>query len=178
MPPPTHLLRFAAHDAWANTRLLAALAELPAPPAIAIREMAHILGAHETWLARIEGRAPVTAIWPDLPLKALIPLAAAIETQNRAVVERLDQNDLDRLINYTNSAGVSFATPLGDILIHVALHSQYHRGKVNVALRDAGYPPVPTDYIAFARGVAAATSDPRETDMPSARRERWRSTEL
>ncbi len=159
MPAPAHLLSFAAHDSWANALILTALGNLPAPPPVAVREMAHVLGAHETWLARIEGRVPLTPVWPDLPLEALPPLAAASERRHRAMIDRLTQADLERAVPYTNSAGVSFTTALGDILIHVALHAQYHRGKVNVALREAGFAPVPTDYIIFVRGTADVTKD-------------------
>lgn len=159
MPPPAHLLSFVAHDSWANALILTALGELPTPPAGAVREMAHVLGAHKTWLARIEGRVPLTPVWPDLPLEALTPIASANESCHRAFLDRLTEADLDHPVQYANSAGVSFTTALGDILNHVALHAQYHRGKVNVALREAGLMPVPTDYIVFVRGVAAATTD-------------------
>lgn len=36
------------------------------------------------------------------------------------------------------------------------MHGQYHRGKVNLLLRQADRTPAPTDYIAFVRGVPAA----------------------
>jgi uncharacterized damage-inducible protein DinB len=39
----------------------------------------------------------------------------------------------------------------------VALHGAYHRGQIAAALRGAGAVPEPTDFIAFARGSAAAT---------------------
>ncbi|MFQ5740386.1 MAG: DinB family protein [Acidobacteriota bacterium] len=34
---------------------------------------------------------------------------------------------------------------------------QYHRGKVNLLLRQAGHAPAATDFIAFVRGAPAAT---------------------
>ena len=64
---------------------------------------------------------------------------------------------LDTRVAYTNSAGQAFETPVGEILVHVALHGQYHRGKVNLLLRSAGFDPAPTDYIAWVRGAPAAT---------------------
>jgi len=60
-------------------------------------------------------------------------------------------------VTYTNSAKREFSTALGDILVHVALHGQYHRGKVNLLLRENGLEPVPADFIAFVRGAPAAT---------------------
>jgi hypothetical protein len=50
----------------------------------------------------------------------------------------------------------------------VVLHGQYHRGKVNLLLRQEGEQPAPTDYIAFVRGVPAAVTvpEPLSTHMP------------
>jgi uncharacterized damage-inducible protein DinB len=62
-----------------------------------------------------------------------------------------------RRVTYRNSAGREFASPVEDILLHVALHGAYHRGQIAAALRGAGAVPEPTDFIAFARGSAAAT---------------------
>jgi uncharacterized damage-inducible protein DinB len=64
-------------------------------------------------------------------------------------------------VTYVNSAGREFDTVVGDILLHVALHGQYHRGKVTLMLRQAGLTPAPTDFIAFVRGAPAAT-DPAD----------------
>lgn len=38
---------------------------------------------------------------------------------------------------------------LGETLLQVALHSTYHRGQVNVRLREVGIEPPLTDYIAW-----------------------------
>ncbi|MHB1224279.1 MAG: DinB family protein [Gemmatimonadaceae bacterium] len=153
-----HLRRLSAHDDWADARILGALRQLPAPPPAAMREFAHVLGAREVWLARIEGRVPLVPVWPDLPLTELASLADGNSRRHRALLDRLTEADLRAPVSYTNSAGIAFVTPLDDILLHVAMHGQYHRGKVNLALRDAGLPPVPTDYIAFVRGAPAATT--------------------
>ncbi|HYJ78559.1 MAG TPA: DinB family protein [Longimicrobiaceae bacterium] len=72
-------------------------------------------------------------------------------------VAPLQKLDLDREVPYINSAGQGFQSTIGDILLHVALHGAYHRGQVAAAVRARGGAPVPTDYIAFVRGVPAAT---------------------
>jgi uncharacterized damage-inducible protein DinB len=38
------------------------------------------------------------------------------------------------------------------------LHGQYHRGKINVLLRQSGAEPVLVDYIGYVRGAAAAVT--------------------
>ena len=161
-----------AHLAWADETLLDALRAGSIPEA-AVREYAHILGAEEVWLARLEhrpSRTPVwpslpldevkTPVWPDLPFEQVASLAAALRQDYRGFLERLDDRALERVVAYTNTAGKSFENSIQDILLHVALHGQYHRGKVNLLLRQGGHPPAPTDYIAYIRGVPAARTDP------------------
>ena len=152
------LARLRDHAEWADRVLLNALQATSKAPADAVREYAHVLGAAEVWLARLERRPARAAVWPSLTLAELDELVGAVHAGYAKYVAALDEPGAERMIAYTNSAGQSFETSVKDILLHVALHGQYHRGKVNLLLRQAGLLPAPTDYIAFVRGVPAATT--------------------
>lgn len=141
-----------AHIAWADETLLRAL-EAGTPSPEILREYAHILGADEIWLARLQQRASRTPVWPTLPLDEVTTLAQTLHQDYRTFLATLNQQRLEQVIAYTNTAGSSFENSIRDILIHVALHAQYHRGKVNLLLRQAGMAPASTDYIAFLREV-------------------------
>lgn len=145
------------HLAWADAEVARAV-RAPDAPADAVREYAHVAGAEETWLSRIEGRPSRAAVWPELGAADAADLASTTGDGFRKLIDRLDAGALDAPVKYTNSAGKSFATPLGDILLHVALHGQYHRGKVNQILRQSGKEPAPVDFISFVRGVPAAVT--------------------
>ena len=151
----TTITKLWAHLEWADGILLEALRAGPAPEE-AVREYAHILGAEEVWLARMEQRPSRTTVWPDVPVEQLESLAGMVHDGYRSFVGGLDGAALESVVAYTNSAGLSFENRVQDILLLVALHGQYHRGKVNLILRQAGQPPAPTDYIAYVRGAAAA----------------------
>jgi uncharacterized damage-inducible protein DinB len=84
-------------------------------------------------------------------------LAEANASRFEAVLDRLSGLELDGEVTYVNSAGQEFRSTRRDMLLHVALHGCYHRGQVALLLREAGAVPEPTDYIAFVRGVPAAT---------------------
>lgn len=116
--------------------------------------------ARWTWLARIEGRASRSAIWPALSPPEAADLAARLRADYTRLFDALTEERLAEPVSYTNSAGQAFTTPLGDILLHVVLHAQYHRGKVNVLLRQGGQAPVPADFITFVRGAPAAGQGP------------------
>jgi uncharacterized damage-inducible protein DinB len=148
--------RLAAHARWADTALLAGLRSHPDVPADVLREFAHVLGATEVWLSRLEQRAARAVVWPTLSLAEAHALAESVHAGWAAYLQTLREDLLDEPVPYTNTAGQAFRTPIAEILLQMALHGQYHRGKINLLLRQAGLTPVPTDYIAFARGVPAA----------------------
>ena len=150
------LRRMWDHAVWADAELRRALEAAPAPPADALREYAHVLGADEVWLARLEGRAPELRVWPDVAVAEYAAWGTRLAEGYRAYLARIDERELIRVVAYTTSSGLALETAVGDILAHVALHAQYHRGKINLLLRQSGGDPAPTDFIAFARGVPAA----------------------
>ena len=82
---------------------------------------------------------------------------AQMHTGYADFLSRCNLEDAARVVTYTNSTGRAFTSTVQEILTHVALHAQYHRGKVNLLLRQAGIEPAPADYIAWVRGVPAAT---------------------
>jgi uncharacterized damage-inducible protein DinB len=49
--------------------------------------------------------------------------------------------------------GTYFETQLEQMLIHLSLHGEHHRGQVARIVRDAGGVPAVTDFISFTREV-------------------------
>jgi uncharacterized damage-inducible protein DinB len=151
-----HIRSLLDHMAWADDRVLESLRQ-PAVPQRALDLYAHVLGAEHVWLARLEQRAPAVAVWPAMTLEECERLARENRDAFRGYADRLTSDDLRRPVHYRNSAGQEFDSAIEDILVHVAMHGSYHRGQVALLVRDAGAEPQPTDYIAFVRGVSAAT---------------------
>jgi uncharacterized damage-inducible protein DinB len=108
--------------------------------------MGHIIGAEYLWLSRIESRPAELAVWPDLPI-------AECGRRLHDLAERLMKTVGDRShclsedVAYTNSKGETWSSTVEDILIHVTIHSAYHRGQIASDLRAAGQEPAYTDYI-------------------------------
>jgi uncharacterized damage-inducible protein DinB len=148
-----HLRRLGAHGAWADARLLTAAQAASGDIATVVRELAHVRGAQETWLARIEGRPPTLEVWPGLTLDELANVGPTIDAQLTQALASLTPELLTAEIRYTTGAGHRSATPLGEILLHLLLHGQYHRGKANAALRHLGARAVGVDYIAWLRAA-------------------------
>lgn len=141
------------HLVWADLRTAAAIETLDDPPAELLRVWAHLLAAEATWLARIEGRTPEVAIWPELTLAE----SRALMGRNHAAIAHLadaDAAEHRRLVNYRNSRGEAFRQGVGEILHHVAMHGMYHRGQVALEVRRLGGEPQATDLILYLRSDA------------------------
>lgn len=146
-----HLRRLVEHLDWADLQVLGALREARNAAPASFRLYSHVLGAEHTWLARISGRDPGVAVWPDLSLDECETLARENAAELRRVVGAMMPDDRAKPIVYRNTAGKEFTTALEDILLHVCLHGAYHRGQIAAVVREGGDEPRATDYIVFAR---------------------------
>jgi uncharacterized damage-inducible protein DinB len=165
-----HLERLFEHMVWADRRVLAGLRSNGGSDPRALEYYAHVLGAEHIWFVRIAGREREFAVWPPAPsLDDCAALAERNRSDYAALLGGMHDGDGDREIAYRNSAGDFFVSRLEDILLHVALHGAYHRGQVSLMVRQSGGEPVPTDYIAFVRGAAAATRKDAHASDPGPR---------
>ncbi|MNW32258.1 DinB family protein [compost metagenome] len=142
------------HMEWANLRLLEALrvAE-PAEASKAVILFRHVLQAESIWLTRLQGRSSKgIAIWVhETDLDACEQLTRINREGFQALLGALSGDALDQPVEYGSQNGTPHKTSIRDILIHIALHGQYHRGQVNAALRTDGFEPAPLDYILYSR---------------------------
>jgi uncharacterized damage-inducible protein DinB len=145
------------HSTWADDELFRALTGAPASLDHVWREYQHILGAEEIWLSRLEQRGSRVGVWPTLSRDEAGALRQTLTNDYATFLLRLSDSSLEHSVSYTTSDGRPFTNVVGDILAHVAMHGQYHRGKVNLLLRQAEVAPAPVDYITFIRGAPTAT---------------------
>jgi uncharacterized damage-inducible protein DinB len=143
--------RLIDHMRWADSLVADALERDVPPEPEALRLFAHIASVEHLWYSRIEARAPVHAVWPSFTIDGARSLAAEHADLFAALLADGTEAALARTVAYRNSAGLEFASAVGDIITHVAMHGSYHRGQIARQLRRAGRVPPYTDYIQFTR---------------------------
>lgn len=124
----------ARHDAELKTRLL------------------HMHGAQRVWLGRWQGLQmpwPKDGDYPDL--EALRHFAAACHAAQRAYLPTLQDGDLEKVLAFTTFDGAEVHQKLGDTLLQLPLHSQYHRGQNALRLKALGAKTPGTDYALWTR---------------------------
>jgi uncharacterized damage-inducible protein DinB len=143
----SHLERLFAYDHWANREVLAALQKLEKPPGRSIQLLAHVISAQRLWFERLTVHPQTLPVWPSLSLAQCDEEAVDIYRRYQGYLQERDHAALSEQVAYTNSAGESFTNQVGDILMHVIMHSAYHRGQIAADMRAAGFQPVLTDFI-------------------------------
>jgi uncharacterized damage-inducible protein DinB len=143
----SHLQRLFAYDHWANKEVLASLRKIEMPPARSISLLAHILSAERLWLERIEAHPQTLPVWPDFSLQQCENETDDSLRQYERFLRGKDDDAFAEKVTYTNSKGERFTSKVQDILMHVIMHSVYHRGQIALDMRAAGFEPAYTDFI-------------------------------
>src|SRR5262249_9196293 len=137
------------YDHWANRECLTVLgASNPGPPK-GIRLIAHTLSAQNLWLERLLGQQQTIAVWPEATINDCEALAEKMSLAWKNYLSSRPGMDFE--IKYRNSKGEPWSSRVEDVLIHVLMHSTYHRGQVALEMRAAGNQPAYTDFIHVVR---------------------------
>jgi uncharacterized damage-inducible protein DinB len=158
----TDIRQLYAYTEWANERILESIRGLSEDQLTRTLEssfptiratMAHIVMAEWVWLQRWKGVSP-TAVpeWArDAALETIEENLHAIEAERAALIASLDDDALQRELSYRKIDGTPHVHRIGDLMLHVANHSTYHRGQLTTMLRQVGAKPPSTDLIVYLR---------------------------
>jgi uncharacterized damage-inducible protein DinB len=142
-----YIHRLFSYDRWANKETAKGLSNVQTPPAHSIRLLAHIVSAELLWLERLRQQKQTHPVWPEFSLKQCEQEVGAAGELWTAYLASIREDDLSGSVAYKNTKGETFTSQTQDILMHVILHSAYHRGQIAADMRAAGVTPAYTDFI-------------------------------
>lgn len=173
MSIPSHFTMMAGYNAWMNANLYESAGKL-APEELArergaffgslLGTLNHLIVADTIWLKRFaEHPAKPAALEPvrALPMPAALnqvlftglgELAARRKLLDTAITDwtaALTQADLDLVLHYTNTRGVSSQKRMSMLLTHFFNHQTHHRGQASTLLFQAGQDIGATDLLAL-----------------------------
>lgn len=123
----------ARYDQWAALRICETAmnaGEIPERFAVLI---SHVLAAQTIWLDRMEGKTASGDVWPLYPKETW---AERINGNSERLFAFISScADFNRTIDYTNTQGKAFRNSVNQILSHLFMHGQYHRGQMMQLLR-------------------------------------------
>lgn len=142
-----HYQRLFAYNAWANREAVAAIRAMREPAARAMKILAHVAAAEWLWFTRVRKEPQRMAVWPDLSAEECGSALDEIARAWNAFLKTRTPDGLRDPVSYTNSKGEPWRNTVEDVLLHVVMHSGYHRGQIASELRAAGVDPPYTDFI-------------------------------
>ncbi len=125
---------------------------------------AHSCAARELWLRRIDPETPkpdegAVDLFPEsVYADELRPLLDRVARYWDGYAARVEagpgwEAEAERIIEYKSTEGKPWANSVGEILLHLFAHGQYHRGQIALLLGRLGVKSPPTDYIIRARNA-------------------------
>lgn len=140
-----NLIRYTAvADALIIDTFLRSDKELPE----ACNLFSHILNAQHIWVSRINGVPPKYRPWDQQQISSFTEL----HNNNIAgITQAFVTGNIERIVQYHTFAGDALEDSVGDMLLHVANHSTYHRAQVASSFRRNGIEPPATDFIHLKR---------------------------
>jgi len=142
-----YLRKLFTYDTWANREVVRALADAGKAPQRSVKLMGHVVSAEWLWLFRIIHEPQKYGVWEDMTLEDLKNSTDELAQVWVNFFEELKADSLNKNVSYKNSKGEQWSNNLQDILMHVVMHSAYHRGQVAADMRAHGLTPVYTDFI-------------------------------
>ena len=143
-----HYRRLLAYDDWANREVAKALrVSLATPPSRSLSLLGHIIGAEWLWLVRLGAPAAQAVVWPSLTLDECQAELGRLHPAWERYLGALSTEGLAIAVTYVNSKGEQWSSRVADILMHVVVHSAYHRGQIAGEVRATGNTPAYTDFI-------------------------------
>ena len=168
----TYFIKLADYNAWANQRLYHACGALRVNEYMRERASSfgslhatlnHILVVDRIWVARIEGQTAPNLRLDQILYGDLLGLKVARVAEDeriRIMAAGLSETRLDQPLEYRNSRGDRFETPLRLVLGHLFNHQTHHRGQAHGLLSQTEVPPPALDLIAFAGQDLVKTTHP------------------
>jgi uncharacterized damage-inducible protein DinB len=151
------------YAAWANDRLYEALADLPGreltkPHPIVFgsiqRTLNHVYVMDLVWRAHLEGtRHAFTTRNPD-ECPPFADLRAAQNDMDRWYIQYADgmhESSCAEIVNFSFIGGGNGSMSRGEIVLHVANHTTYHRGHIGSMIYEVPAEPPTTDLPVFLR---------------------------
>ncbi len=114
----------------------------------AVDRMAHLVAARQRWLNRISRLSEAPPFFPKATKLSDLPkMVADTEAAWVAYLERLDDAELSRVLEWQASDGHRYRWDIEGILTQVFGHAWYHRGQIAQLVAGLGGKAVDTDYI-------------------------------
>ena len=146
LPHVADLNRLLRYDCWANCKLAERIDD--DTPGKALSLLAHVLGMHRLWQARLRGEA-MSGTWQQAmwPVPKPSKFKSECDTIRHEWADLLASRQADDRVEYKDLSGQTRSTRVGDAIVHLALHGSFHRGQVSMLIGSHSQPAPNTGLV-------------------------------
>jgi len=153
-----------AYNAWADNRILDAVAQLPTDQYMQDMKsshggihgtLIHMIGAEKIWLERFQGEPqPFLTQNPPNTFQELKTIWEKVGYDTARWLGTMTDKKLGETFNLKTAKGDTYTHVYWQAFQHLVNHSSYHRGQIVTMVRQLGAKPVSTDLSLFYRETA------------------------
>ena len=116
--------------------------------------LVHTMSAEWVWRTRWSGTSPKAPLRnEDFPsLAAIRSRWNQEEQQMRTFLASLSEENVQRIVQYTNMQGQAYSAPLWLLMMHLVNHGTQHRSEAATILTKLGHSPGDVDMLVFVLG--------------------------
>jgi len=157
------LERVFSYKAKANNEILAAMRQFDdASPAreIAIRVISHTYAVDRIFAANLTGAEHGYTSANPSHAPSLEELSEAIKTSDQWYIDYislLDEAQLSESIDFTFTDGLPGRMSREEVLIHVTVHGEYHRGQISLIMMQSSITPPSDGFTSYLHKTEAST---------------------
>ena len=143
-PTTEYLSRLLAYDRWANREAFESIRGTNLHRSRKL--LGHIVSAEWVWLSRLTASTHDAVTWPEWTFDECDEQLRAVESAWAECLSSIGRDGEAGLVSYV-VRDVAYEVSPADVVMHIVLHSSYHRGQIAVDQRLAGQGPPFTDYL-------------------------------
>lgn len=148
-----YFIKMFEYDKTANTTIADVLLQINEPPEKCKKLLFHMGAALDVWYNRvINETSKITTLFESGSIEKSKELIISNDEKWINYLKRLPEEKLKSEITYKTLKGQEYVNTIEDIITQLITHSHYHRGQINLLLRENGFEPVLVDYIFYLRG--------------------------
>jgi uncharacterized damage-inducible protein DinB len=143
------LIDLLIHEQWGNHLVVQTMHGMEEIPNRAATLIGHMVASQHVWISRIQGVQFTMDVFPALSLDAC---GVYFDAHHKQLMQWAQNPEMRHsTIAYTTTAGVAHTNTVEELLSHICLHSQYHRGQINQLIRPLVELTHDVDYIQYLR---------------------------
>ncbi len=139
------------YNHWANEKIISYFLDTKNLPEKCLDLFSHIISVQDYWYDRLVNKnIYLIDLWDRYSLLELTPLNRNSTNTWKDFIKKSSKKSFRNLCGYYDKKGKPVDISVADIIHHLLNHSAYHRGQINLILRENNLEPIDIEFNNYA----------------------------